>query len=657
MGFTRREFLALAGAGTLAGIAGCGKPAQQPTDDSGSTSQDPQVDLNEFRDLALDEGAWRYDEDNDVYYQLGLAYCKKPATKTYESLAVFVPGKYFTAEKNGETYRCTVDEKAVVGGYTPSTAPILMPVNTGTLSPQTSPTAYSYDGLAPFMEAGCIYVYAGFRGRSAGYDTASGKNELYPGGSPWPVVDLKAAIRYLRYNAGSLPCNASRVFLFGFAAGGGVSAVLGASGDSALYAPYLESIGAVTHDAQGKAVSDAIFGSASWCPVTSFDEANAAYEWSQGQYASEDTRAEGTWTRQLSQDLASSYGEYVNQMDLRGSDDAQLTLDVTDGGAYAMGSYADAVLSTINDSATYFVQSTAFPYAYTPQRLTEPSFPGDPNLAATRASEAAQAQVTADAASAATTDAGAPDTGATASGEVAESTQATSSVSVPADSALPSGLTQVQSTIYDSAQSYFAALNEDYVWINFNRSRQTVSVSSLRDFSLHLRSAERPASPYDLPDRSSRVNQLFGIGEESTLHYDATVAGLVAAKADAYATLEGWDPKYETAWADDLEKTDSLDSDMATRVSMMNPLFWLSGHYEGYGQAGVAAHWRINEGLFDTDTSPCTAFNMALALGKYDGVADVAYTPVWGQGHVLAERSGSAVSNLVDWVNACCGIA
>ena len=120
MGFTRRDFLALAGVGTLAGIAGCTKPEQKPAEDPGNGPQDSQVDLEEFKDLALNEGAWRYDEDNDVYYQLGLAYCKSPATKTYESLAVFVPGKYFSAEKNGDTYRCTVDEKAVVGVQSPS---------------------------------------------------------------------------------------------------------------------------------------------------------------------------------------------------------------------------------------------------------------------------------------------------------------------------------------------------------------------------------------------------------------------------------------------------------------------------------------------------------------------------------------------------------
>ena len=100
-----------------------------------------------------------------------------------------------------------------------------------------------------------------------------------------------------------------------------------------------------------------------------------------------------------------------------------------------------------------------------------------------------------------------------------------------------------------------------------------------------------------------------------------------------------------------------LETDMAARVAMMNPLFWLSGHYAGYGQASVAPHWRVNEGLFDTDAPLGSAANIVFALRKYDGVADVSYTPVWGQGHVLAERTGSATSNLVEWVVSCCTAA
>lgn len=644
MGCTRREFLALASMGAAAGLAGCTTTSQETTAPAGdSTDATASVDLSEFESLALDSSAWRYDEDNDVYYQLGLTYCKSPATTTYESLAIFVPGAYFTAEENGSTYSCTINEKAVVGGYTPATAPILMPINTGTLSPQASPTAYGYDGLSPYLEAGCIYVYAGFRGRSAGYDTSSGTEDLFPGGSPWPAVDLKAAVRYLRYNADVLPCDASRVFVFGFGAGGGLSAVMGSSGDSALFEPYLISIGAITHDAEGNAISDAIEGSASWCPVTSFDMADAAYEWSQGQYDETGTRAQESWTHALSQDLASAYGAWINEMDLRNDNDEQLTLDETEAGAYTMGSYASALLANVDDAASYFVQNTTFPYAYTPQHLDEPSFPGDPNLLATREADAATQAPTGDAQADGT---GTDEAGSDATAEETEVT----------DAAEPTvtGVAQVQSTIYDSAQNYFAALNDDYWWINYNHSSQGVSVSSLRDFSLHLRPAELSASPYDAPDRSSRVNQLFGVGEESTLHFDATVAALVERNVDAYSAYEGWDESYETAWEEDLEKVDSLETDMATRVAMMNPLYWLSGHYEGYGQSSVAPHWRINEGLFDTDTSPCSSLNVVLALRKYDGVADVSYTPVWGQGHVLAERAGSATSNLLAWVLSCC---
>ena len=617
MGCTRREFLALASMGAVSGMAGCTPASRDPESPSvDDTPADSSVDLTEFESLALDSSAWRFDSDNNVYYQLGLTYCLNPATETYESLAIFVPGAYFTAEKNGDTYTCTVNEKAVVGSFTPATAPVLMPINSGALSAQASPTAYGYEGLAPYLGEGCVYVYAGFRGRSAAVDTATGSSELIAGGSPWPVVDLKAAIRFLRYNAALLPCDANRTFVFGFGAGGGLSTVLGASGDSPLFEPYLAEIGAITHDATGVAVSDAIAGSASWCPMTSYDIADAAYEWCQGQYASDESRADGTWTQLLSRDLAAAYGAWVNEMDLRDENDEQLTLDETETGVYSMGSYAQELLAEVDDAATYFVRNTAFPYTYTPQRLDDPSFPGDPNLMG-----------------AATNGAGERDSAAPGAIE---------------------GVAQVQSTIYDSAQSYFASLNEGTWWINYNHRSASVSVSSLRDFVMRLRPATLPSSPYDRPDRSSRANQLFGIGEESTLHFSSNVAQTVEAGAEKYAACEDWNVTLETAWADDLEKVDALEATMEERVAMMNPLAWLSGRYDGYGHSLVAPHWRINEGLFDSDTSLCTAANLVFALCKYDGVTDVEHTPVWGQGHILAERSGSATSNLIAWVVDCC---
>lgn len=58
--------------------------------------------------------------------------------------------------------------------------------------------------------------------------------------------------------------------------GGAQSALMGATGDSELYLPYLEAIGAVMD------ISDAVAGSMCWCPVTNLDYANEAYEWNMG---------------------------------------------------------------------------------------------------------------------------------------------------------------------------------------------------------------------------------------------------------------------------------------------------------------------------------------------------------------------------------------
>ena len=69
------------------------------------------------------------------------------------------------------------------------------------------------------------------------------------------------------------------------------------------YYPYLESIGAAMTDENGKKISDAIEGSMCWCPVTSLDSADEAYEWNMGQYFSTDTRDSSKFTSELSKDM------------------------------------------------------------------------------------------------------------------------------------------------------------------------------------------------------------------------------------------------------------------------------------------------------------------------------------------------------------------
>lgn len=629
MSCTRRDFVAAASGAALLGLASCAQPEPQPaetpeTEEEQETKAD--VDLHKYDKLELDMSAWKYDVENDVYYQLGVPYCLDPASESYESLAIFVPGAYLMADGEGKKPTYVVNEQASVGGYTPSTAPVVMPVNSGDLGPQASPTSYSYAGLGRYLSAGLVYVYAGFRGRSSGYESAG--DGIYSGGDPWPVVDLKAAVRFLRYNAESLPCDVSRVFTFGFSVGGGVSALMGCTGDSDLYTPYLEQIGAATYDAEGEPLSDATFGSASWCPITSFDTADASYEWMLGQYFEEETRAQGTWTKLLSNDLACAYADYINQMDLRDADDQPLLLEETAGELFAAGSYYTYLVGLVQDAASTFFANTQFPYTYTPQHLVNANFPGDPNLQSVGAGTQDVEAVTGD-----------PSAQAAGVG--------TSDTAVD-------GKTSVQSVIYNADTDYVNDLNSDTWWFTYNQRRAMAQISSLGAFVRHLKKAAKGVGAFDSPERSTIENQLFGVDDVGSLHFSQMMSDQLVAGRESYAAGDGWDDKYVQDWTGDLTELDSLQTNMETRMNMFNPLYFVSGHYLGFGTAAVAPHWRVNTGLFQTDTSLCTEVNLVLALQQYEGVKDVQFYPVWGQGHVLAEVTGTAEDNLIGWIFDCC---
>ena len=113
-----------------------------------------------------------------------------------------------------------------------------------------------------------VYYQLGLSYVTAPQDTAHETLGIFVPGAYLSAVDNKAAVRYLRYNAAGLPGDAERVFVFGHSGGGAQSAVMGASGDSALYTPYLEALGAATAGADGGPLSDAIAGAMCWCPIT-----------------------------------------------------------------------------------------------------------------------------------------------------------------------------------------------------------------------------------------------------------------------------------------------------------------------------------------------------------------------------------------------------
>ena len=328
----------------------------QGANDQASSSQETAT-VGQYS-LAFDNAAWQYDEINDVYWQVGVVYVANPASLDYETLGIYVPGAYLEATANGDgTYTASVKPDAQVGQFTATTAPYVLPVNTPGYNASQAPT-WLADGIANYTQAGMIYLQPGIRGRD---NTTDSQGQEVVGGAPWGVTDLKAAIRYVRYNKDVLPGDTDKIVSFGHSGGGAQSAVLGASGDSTLYNPYLEALGAAMKDKEGNPISDAPYGTMTWSPITSLDYADAAYEWNLGQFADSNTRAEGTFTQALSQDLAKEYANYINQLGLKHEGQA-LTLTESSEGIYTQGSYATYLEGVVNQSLNNFLADTSFPY-------------------------------------------------------------------------------------------------------------------------------------------------------------------------------------------------------------------------------------------------------------------------------------------------------
>ena len=578
---------------------------------SGAASAEAAVDLQSETEAVtnlpkVDQTAWQYNADDDVYYQIGISYCETPADTAYETLAIFVPGAFMTATDNGDgTYSCEIDPTAVVGSYTAETAPIVMPINTPGYSAMAALTSYS--SFTSYTDEGFVYVHAGCRGRDAG--------------APAGVTDLKAAVRYLRYTDDVIPGNAERIFTFGMSGGGAQSALMGSTGDSALYDAYLEKIGAVT------GVSDAVLGSMCWCPITNLDTADEAYEWMMGVTRSGLTEEE----QQISDQLAEAFATYINSAGIKDPDGVVLTLSESDDGIYQAGSYYDYMKTVIEESLNHFLSDTEFPYdASSASGGGRGGFGGGMPGGFGGGQRPERAE-------------GAPDFGA---GQKPDGGMMPGEVSFEelddiTRNETTSGVSL--SGTYETAQDYIDALNADREWVHYDAATNTASITSIEDFVLACKSASKNLGAFDQLDGGQGENTLFGYGDGNGAHFDATLAYILNELGNNYAA----------DYAEDLAKQDSAGNTVDYRVKMYTPLYYLLESSEGYQESTVAKYWRIRTGIAQGDCALSTEMNLALALENDERVESVDFETIWGAGHTQAERSGNSTDNFIAWVNTC----
>ena len=180
------------------------------------------------------------------------------------------------------------------------------------------------DKVGAALAAGYVYVDVGTRGR--GIIAADGS---YPGHAPAAVVDTKAAIRWLRHNDAALPGSAERIVVTGTSGGGGLTAVVAASGDSRDFLPALKALGAAGITPSGRStLSDAVFAAIAYCPITDLGNADMAYEWLYAPVRSSSLTAASQWTEaktQASATLAAGYPAYLASLRLKLADGRPLT--------------------------------------------------------------------------------------------------------------------------------------------------------------------------------------------------------------------------------------------------------------------------------------------------------------------------------------------
>jgi hypothetical protein len=243
-------------------------------------------------------------------------YVSKPVDADYQSLDLYEP-----VEFNGEKFDTS---KAPIilfnrcGGYMSHSNVIPKkfpprkeePISTVKIGPEPGREG---KGMMPFDKAlhsylkeGMVVVFPGNRGR----DYVS-KEGFRLGKMPAMIVDLKAAVRYLRFNKDRIPGDTEHIISRGSSAGGGLSSLLGSTGNAPEYEEYLDEIGAAK-------ARDDVFASVAISPVTNLEHQDEAYEWQYGHLIHNGFDNKGTQkvNQELSNILKEQFVKYMKEQNL-----------------------------------------------------------------------------------------------------------------------------------------------------------------------------------------------------------------------------------------------------------------------------------------------------------------------------------------------------
>lgn len=511
---------------------------------------------------------WRYLAEHHCYMWGRAAYCKNPEVPAEQCMNIYVPEQFLT--ENGELTK-QIDKN----GFNAKTVPVIFENG---LAGYHEAEPFELEDFRSagkdFLNAGFVYVSCGCRGRSS-----ENIDKRRCGKSPLSIVDLKAGVRFLKHLAGLIPGDMTKIVSVGISAGGAMSTLLGATGNSRDYEEELQKAGAVMEE------SDDVFAAQCYCPIIDLDHADLAYEWmfrGETHYMGMPFVGFGEgdltpYAAALSDRMADAYPMYFNSLGLTNPKTGKAVTIRND----LEGSGYEYLMKKLEQSAAKYLKKLKDGEALSGAEI--------------RVKAASEGQM-----------------------ESVNAAEAPSRVT-PADY-----ITGNYEMLFEdprSGESRWVPGLDKSDWMS--QSGEKVTITGMKDMqkTYHRRLKLCPA--FDDLDLIQAENQEFGTPECDLMHFDPYLAPIME---ELQTEFPGESAKYLNGY-----KAVPDDSGLAKRRFLINPM-----NYIGKPGNTLAPHCRIRVGSKDSDTSLMITLTLALKLMQ-TGKTDVDYEIVWDEPHGRAD--------------------
>ncbi len=579
--------------------------------------------------ISVNDYNWQLSSDGTYWQALNISYVAYPVNTAYQTMNIFVPAAYMKKDANGSV----VFTDSAVNGYNVNTAPILYLCEAPGYSEWTAGSRFDTQAIS----SGFIAVSPGHRGKGTTSTDSSGKT-FYDGKSPWCLIDLKAGIRYLKFNDKVLPGDSNLIVSSASSGGGAMSTFLACNANDPVYNDYLKEAGAIM------SVGDDIYGANCYCPITNVANSDTAYEWFFGTKSHLKTLGCTNFQVLLSGDLSKAFVGYLNKLGYTEEAFKKILIkqlewsanyyfqELKNGEAKVKWTdkavFADADHPTLDEIAKNYIAGYYTKTGGMPGMPPGGGMPGG-NMAGGPPGSGAPGG-------------GAPGGGAPGGGAPGNMAQGTGMPGPGGMGGPPGGGTTEGKDISN--------------WMTWDKTTQSVVITSLKnfeDYSLRMKGV----TSFDGLNGKATENQPFGDRNTNFKHFSNAVLdvltlyhdNLQAAWTDADAKNAGY-KSFADLYAS--FKSDVADGDRDKYgndiVDLYNPMLFIDGD-KSYLNGDTAKHARIRYGTADANSSLPIITLMGLALEKA-GV-DTNFEYVWEAGHGDVEQDNQT---LYEWVDKIC---